>query len=147
MSSSVNNTIESTQPLSSEEITGQDEDKFQTAGVVTMASAHAVHDTYTGFLPALYPELISKLSISNAQAGLMTFFIQGASIIQPFIGYLADRTSLKYLVVLTPAVTAILMSLLGKAPSFACGFHAARCGIKLGQSTCCRSGRCGASVR
>ena len=119
MSSSVNNTIESVPPFNSEESTGQDENKFQTAGVVTMASAHAVHDTYTGFLPALYPELISKLSINNAQAGLLTFYIQGASIIQPFIGYLADRVSLKYLVILTPAVSAILMSLLGKAPSFA----------------------------
>ena len=119
MSSSVNNVIEPKAPLNSENNTGQEEDKFQTAGVVTMASAHAVHDTYTGFLPALYPELISKLSINNAQAGLLTFFIQGASIIQPFIGYLADRVSLKYLVILTPAISAILMSLLGKAPSYA----------------------------
>jgi len=119
MSSSVNDIFESTSRLESGDASEEDANKFQTTGVVTMASAHAVHDTYTGFLPALYPELISKLAITRAEAGFFTFFIQGASIIQPVIGYIADRASLKYFVILTPAITAILMSLLGRAPSYA----------------------------
>ena len=32
-------------------------ERFQTSGVATIAAGHAVHDTYTGFLPALLPAL------------------------------------------------------------------------------------------
>jgi len=119
MSSSTDNAANSIHSGESDNAVNNLENKFDTTGVVTMASAHAVHDTYTGFLPALYPELISKLTITRAEAGLFTFFMQVPSIVQPIIGYLADRASLKYLVILSPAITAILMSLLGLASSYA----------------------------
>jgi len=84
-----------------------------------MASAHGLHDMFRGFLPPLLPVLIAKLSLSNASAGLLTVFLEGPSLIQPLVGHLADRTSLRYVVILAPGVTAALMSLLGIAPSYA----------------------------
>lgn len=93
--------------------------QLQTDRVLTIAGAHAVHDTYTAFLPPLLPAFIEKLSLSNTQAGLLMVFMQAPSLLQPFIGHLADRVSLRYLVILAPAVSAVAMSLLGIAPSYA----------------------------
>ena len=50
---------------------------------------------------------------------MLSVFLQWPSVLQPFIGYLADRTNLRYLVILAPAITGIAMSLLGVAPSYA----------------------------
>jgi FSR family fosmidomycin resistance protein-like MFS transporter len=93
-------------------------DQFQTDRVVSIASGHAVHDTYTAFLPPLLPVFIENLSLTRTEAGLLTVFMQAPSVLQPFIGHLADRVSLRYLVILAPAVAAITMSLLGVAPSY-----------------------------
>jgi len=49
---------------------------------------------------------------------LLSAFTQLPSVLQPFIGHLADRLSLRYLVILAPAITATMMSLLGVAPSY-----------------------------
>ncbi|MFH1143049.1 MAG: MFS transporter [Candidatus Eisenbacteria bacterium] len=91
---------------------------FQTGRVATISIVHAVHDTYTGFLPPLLPLFIQRLFLSKAEAGLLTIFIQAPSLLQPFIGHLADRLSLRFLVILAPAVSAIAMSLLGVAPVY-----------------------------
>ena len=95
------------------------EDHFQTSGVITMAAGHAVHDTYTAFLPPLLPAFIANLALTRTAAGLLTVFIQSPSLIQPAIGHLADRVDLRYLVILAPAVAATMMSLLGVAPGYA----------------------------
>jgi len=92
---------------------------FQAGRVLTIAAGHAVHDTYTGFLAPLLPVFITNLSLSKTEAGLLTVFMQGPSLLQPAIGYLADRVSLRYLVILGPAAAAVMMSLLGIAPSYA----------------------------
>ena len=92
---------------------------FQTGRVLTISGAHAVHDTYTAFLAPLLPVFITKLSLSKTEAGALTVFLQGPSLLQPFIGHLADRISLRYLVILAPALTAIMMSLLGIASRYA----------------------------
>jgi FSR family fosmidomycin resistance protein-like MFS transporter len=92
---------------------------FQTSRVVTISVAHSVHDTYTAFLAPLLPVFIEKLSLSKTEAGTLMVFMQGPSLLQPFIGYLADRVSLRYFVILGPAVTATMMSLLGVAPNYA----------------------------
>lgn len=91
---------------------------FDTGQVLTMSASHALHDTYSAFLPPLLPELIQRFSMTNAQAGLLSAFLQFPSVFQPLIGYLADRISLRYLVILAPGITATAMSLLGTAPSY-----------------------------
>ncbi len=95
-----------------------EEDSFQTDRVLTISAGHAVHDTYTAFLPPLLPVLIERLALSKAEAGLLTVFVQGPSLLQPLIGHLADQANLRTLVVLAPAVTAAMMSLVGVAPSY-----------------------------
>jgi FSR family fosmidomycin resistance protein-like MFS transporter len=77
-------------------------EQFHAGHVLTVSAGHAVHDTYSAFLPSL-----------------LTVFMTGPSLLQPFIGHLADRISLRTLFILAPAVTALMMSLLGVAPSYA----------------------------
>ena len=93
-------------------------ERFQADGVLTISAGHAVHDTYTAFLVPLLPAFIADLALSKTEAGLLTVFMQGPSLLQPFIGHLADRVNLRYLVILAPAVTAAMMSLLGVAPGY-----------------------------
>ena len=94
-------------------------DRFQVAGVATITVGHAVHDTYTVFLPPLLPVLIEKFALSNAQAGLLSVLMQWPSLLQPVFGYLADHVNLRYFVVTVPSLSAIAMSLSGVAPSYA----------------------------
>ncbi len=93
-------------------------EQFQMGHVLTVSAGHAMHDTYTAFLPSLLPVFIANLSLSNTEAGLLTVFMQGPSLLQPFIGHLADRVSLRTLFILAPAVTAAMMSLLGVASGY-----------------------------
>ncbi len=78
-----------------------------------------MHDTFTAFLAPLLPRFVEKFSLSNTAAGLLSTFLQIPSLLQPVIGHLADRTTLRWIVVLGPAVTATAMSLLGWAPTYA----------------------------
>ena len=83
-----------------------------------MSAGHAVHDTYTAFLAPLLPLFIDNFGLTTTAAGLLSVFSQGPSLLQPFIGHLADRFSLRAVVILAPAVSAAMMSLLGIAPSY-----------------------------
>lgn len=96
----------------------QQEKEFQTGRVTTISATHAVHDTYTAFLQPLLPVFKENLALSFTQAGLLTVFNQAPSVLQPLIGHLADRLTLRFVVILTPAITATGMSLLGVAPSY-----------------------------
>ena len=95
------------------------ESEFQAEQVFTIASGHFVHDIYSAFLAPLLPLIIEKLSLSLTLAGSLSAFTQFPSILTPFIGHLADRYNLRYLVILAPALTATFMSAMGLAPSYA----------------------------
>jgi FSR family fosmidomycin resistance protein-like MFS transporter len=92
--------------------------KFFLDRVLTIFSAHFIHDTYSSFLAPLLPNLIEKLSLSYTQAGSLSAIAQLPSLLNPIIGYLDDKMSLRIIVVLAPAVTATTMSCLGLAPSY-----------------------------
>ncbi len=92
--------------------------RFQTDRVTAMSASHAVHDTYSAFLPPLLPIFIETMSLTNTGAGMLTVFLQLPSLTQPFIGHLADRVGLRYAVILAPAVAGATMSLLGVAPTY-----------------------------
>ena len=91
---------------------------FQTGQVATVAGAHFVHDTYSAFLAPLLPLLQNKLGVGYALAGSLAIFMQLPSLLNPFIGYLADRANLRWFIILAPAVTGTLMSSIGLAPSY-----------------------------
>jgi FSR family fosmidomycin resistance protein-like MFS transporter len=92
--------------------------RFQTGNVTTIAAGHAVHDTFSAFLPSILPVLIEKFVMSRTRAGVLSMFLQAPSLMQPYFGHLADRSGSWLAVVLAPAATAVAMSLLGLAPGF-----------------------------
>jgi FSR family fosmidomycin resistance protein-like MFS transporter len=105
-----------TDPIVTSEL--DQEDEFQTGLVVTIAGGHAVHDTYTAFLPPLLPRFVEGLSLTNAAAGALAAFLQVPSLLQPVFGHLADRTTLRWVVILAPGVTGTAMSFLGWMPGY-----------------------------
>ncbi|MBL6966295.1 MAG: MFS transporter [Anaerolineales bacterium] len=90
---------------------------FETENVLTIVGGHFVHDTYSAFLPMLLVELQEKLSLSLTMVGFLTMLSQLPAILNPFIGYLADKISVRYFIIFAPAVTATMISLLGNAPN------------------------------
>ena len=95
-----------------------DSRKFQTGNVVLLTVTHLLHDVYSSFLAPLRPLLIEKFGLSLTLASLWDLFQRVPWLLNPFIGMLAERTAARYFVIVTPAITAITMSLLGVAPSF-----------------------------
>jgi len=89
-----------------------------TLKTIIVSSAHAMHDTYSGFIAPLLPFLIERFSLLKAEAGLLILVYQGISILQPIIGRIGDRKNLRKFALVAPAVTAVFISLLGTAPSF-----------------------------
>lgn len=96
-----------------------DTNSAQQGNVLTFSFAHGVHDTYSSFVAPMLPSLIANLSLSMTEAGLLDFAKTVPSLLQPFIGHLGDRVNLRYLVILAPAITGTMMSLLGIAPNYA----------------------------
>jgi FSR family fosmidomycin resistance protein-like MFS transporter len=93
-------------------------DEFQTSQVFTIAGGHLTHDTYTAFLAPLLPLIQERLGTGYALTGSLAIFAQLPSLLNPFIGYLADKVSLRYFIILAPAVTATLFSSLGLVPNY-----------------------------
>jgi FSR family fosmidomycin resistance protein-like MFS transporter len=61
---------------------------------------------------------MDKLSLSLTRAGFLSTIMQIPSLINPYIGTLADRISMRYFIILAPAMTAVPMSLIGSAPNY-----------------------------
>jgi FSR family fosmidomycin resistance protein-like MFS transporter len=99
-------------------ITKTKKDGFKTSSVLTIMGGHFIHDVYTAFVAPLLPLIIEKLSLNLTQAGSLTAFLQFPAILNPFIGYLADKVSLRYFVILAPGITASLISILGLAQNY-----------------------------
>ena len=93
-------------------------DIFHTGRVIALSISHFVHDVYTSFLSPLLPLLIEKLSLSLTQAGFLSTIMQIPALLNPYIGKLADRISVRYFIIIAPSMTAVPMSLLGTAPSY-----------------------------
>ncbi|MCA9971510.1 MAG: MFS transporter, partial [Anaerolineales bacterium] len=106
------------QPMSSdayqaETAVSAPQDSFQTEQVMTVAGGHFVHDTYSAFVATLLPRLQEQLGAGYALTGSLAIYIQLPSLLNPFIGYLADKVSLRYFIIFAPAVTATFVSALG----------------------------------
>jgi len=91
---------------------------FKTNNVVLVSSAHLFHDTFTSFLAQALPILIDKFGISKTLAGLLSI-VQGIpSLFNFLVGIMAENIKARYLVIFTPAVTSVAMSLIGVAPGY-----------------------------
>lgn len=91
---------------------------FQAGGVLLLSFCHFIHDVYSSFFAPLLPLLIEKLSLTLTEAGLLSTVMQIPALMNPYIGSIADRISVRYFVILAPAMTAVPMSLIGVAPSY-----------------------------
>ncbi|BBB47946.1 MFS transporter [Pelolinea submarina] len=105
------------QPAITDDSIPQAADEFQAFKAASVSSAHAINDTYSGFISPLLPYLIDSFALVKVQASLLPFLFQGASILQPVIGHWADRSNLRKLALYAPAVSGIFLSLLAVAPS------------------------------
>lgn len=94
------------------------QNEFKWTKVLDISGAHLLHDIYSAFLAPLYPLLIEKLGLNYVMIGSLTVIQRLASLFNPFIGLLVDRKDLRYFIILTPAITAISMSLIGLAQSY-----------------------------
>jgi len=95
-----------------------EQEQFQTSQVLPIVGAHFVQDLYTACVAPLLPVFIEKFTLSLTQAGALTAALQIPAVLNPFIGYLADKVSLRYFVIFAPAVTATLVGLMGFAPGY-----------------------------
>ncbi len=86
---------------------------------MTISFAHMAHDIFSSFLAPLLPLLIDKLGMSLSMAAFLNILTRIPSLFNPIFGIMAEKTGAKYFVILTPAITAISMSLLGLANSYA----------------------------
>jgi FSR family fosmidomycin resistance protein-like MFS transporter len=89
------------------------EKEFNIGQIFTIAGGHFTHDTYSAFVAPLLPLLQERLATNYTLTGSLAIFTQLPSLLNPLIGYLADRVSLRYFVILAPAITATLLSSLG----------------------------------
>ena len=110
--------MESKSALQTDQSPRVEDGDFQTGKILVLSIAHFVHDVYSSFLAPLLPLLIEKLSMSLTQAGFLSSVMQIPALLTPYIGVLADRISVRYFVILAPAMTAVPMSLIGLAPGY-----------------------------
>jgi MFS transporter, FSR family, fosmidomycin resistance protein len=91
---------------------------FQGLRALPILLGHFIHDIYTAAIAPLLPVLIDKLSLSLTAAGSLTAIMQIPAVLNPFLGYLADKVSVRYFVIFAPAITATLVSSIGFAPNY-----------------------------
>ncbi len=96
----------------------QSRDGFEKGKVLTMSAIHFVHDCYTAFLAPALPLLIEKLGMSYGMTGLLAVIQRVPSLFNPLIGIIAERPVMRYMVIFSPALTAVFMSLIGVAPGY-----------------------------
>lgn len=93
-------------------------DGFERGRVLTISAVHFVHDCYTAFLAPALPLIIDKLGISYGMTGLLAVIQRIPSLFNPLIGIAAERPVMRYMVIFSPALTAVFMSLIGLAPAY-----------------------------
>ncbi len=91
--------------------------EFQQGKVITISFAHFVHDVYSSFLAPILPLLIDKFSLSLSFVSFLSIIQRLPSLLNPFVGYIADKLPIRYVLITAPALTATAMSLIGLMPS------------------------------
>lgn len=80
---------------------------------------HFTVDMYGGILPIMFPSFADTFDLSNRAVGMISLsFTAAASLSQPLFGYVADRWGSRYLAVGSMAWSAVMVGLIGLAPSF-----------------------------
>ena len=84
-----------------------------------VAVLHGFNDAYAAFLHPLLPRIMDRLGLSIALAATLAMTLSlAASLVQPVMGWLADRYGHRVFVVAGPALSGVFLSLIGAVPSF-----------------------------
>src|SRR5215207_669841 len=85
-----------------------------TRRIAVMTLAHFINDSYGNYIAVLLPLLIVKLEFGLALAGLLgTCYQITSSIVQPALGYVADRLATRIISVLGTMAAATGAALMG----------------------------------
>ncbi len=90
---------------------------FKRNEVFVLSIAHLAHDTFSAILAPLLPLLIAKLGMSLSVTAFLDITRRIPALFNPFLGVLVERTGSKYIVIFTPAITALSMGFVGLANS------------------------------
>ncbi len=93
--------------------------KFEWTSIILISLAHLVHDTFSSFFVPILPLLKVKLGLSNTGIGFLSVIQKTPALLNPLIGVISDRLPMRIFIIAAPALTTIVMSLLGMAPNFA----------------------------
>jgi len=93
-------------------------DGFQRSRVFALSAVHLIHDIYTSFLAPALPKIIEKLGISYGLAGALAVIQRIPSLFNPLMGIIAERPGMKYMLIVSPSISAVAMSLIGVAPGY-----------------------------
>jgi FSR family fosmidomycin resistance protein-like MFS transporter len=87
--------------------------------LATLSVSHLLNDLMQSLIPAVYPVLKEKYSLTFTQVGLITFAFQvTASLLQPVVGIVTDRRPLPFSLAIGMACTLVGLILLSVASSF-----------------------------
>jgi FSR family fosmidomycin resistance protein-like MFS transporter len=82
--------------------------------------SHLINDMIQAVLPAIYPTLKGDFHLSFAQIGFITLAFQcTASLLQPWVGFLADKRPAPFSLAIGMVATLSGMIVLGRANSYA----------------------------
>lgn len=87
--------------------------------IFALSLAHFIGDFYSAFINPLLPVFVEEFSLTLTEVGLITGIHRLlAFVVQPSIGYMADRYRTRFFVLGGPLVVMIFVSLVGIAPTF-----------------------------
>ena len=87
--------------------------------IIALTLVHFVGDFYNSFITPLLPLFIDKYSLTLAQAGMIAGLSRFlAFIVQPPVGYLADRSPTRFFALGGPLLVMVFIPLTGIAPAF-----------------------------
>ena len=87
--------------------------------IFALTLVHFMGDFYSSFTIPLIPEFVHKLSLSMVQVGILTGIIRLlAFIVQPVVGYLADRHQTRIFALGGLCLPVFFIPLSGVAPAF-----------------------------
>jgi FSR family fosmidomycin resistance protein-like MFS transporter len=90
------------------------------AVLAAISFSHLLNDTMQSLIPAIYPILKSSFGLSFTQVGLMTLALMlTASLLQPVVGFYADRRPTPYSLVVGMGFSFVGLLLLSFATTFA----------------------------
>lgn len=93
--------------------------KINKRAVLLIASSHTLNDIFGSFFAPLLPLLSSKIGFNYTTAGFLTVLQRIPSLLNPVLGYVADKSAIKWFLIISPVATAFCMSLIGLTSSVA----------------------------